>query len=247
MQALRQSLPTRADSAETFEELLDVAERLFAENGIENVPLTRIVARSGQKNRSALHYYFGSREGVVAAVLDRRLKVINAVRQKLLARVEASGAAVAASGARVEARGASVDVVVRAAIESLGDVVLNETWGARYISILAQVVFHPRLLGERDVDRANLSALRHSRQLIEAALPHIPPDVLSRRFQWVSDNCVVVFARWVRDTPAPQRTRTSIQEEIDQLVAYASAALAAPAPTPTTTTKRSRHAKNSVR
>ena len=233
MQALRQSLPARADSAETFEELLDVAEKLFAENGIENVALTRIVARSGQKNRSALHYYFGSREGVVAAVLNRRLKVINVVRQTLLE--------------KAEARGANIDAIVRAAIGSLGDVVLGEPWGARYISILAQVVFHPKLLGERDVDRANLSALRRSRQLIEAALPHIPPEILARRFQWVSDNCVVVFARWVRDTPAAQRTRASLAEEIDQLVAYASAALAAPAPMHSNATKRSLHAKNASR
>src|SRR5215470_14123798 len=105
---LRHSQPARSDSAETFEELLDVAEKLFAENGIENVPLTHIVARSGQKNRSAMHYYFGSREGVVAAVLDRRLQVVNAVREKLLEDFEASGA--------------SVETVTRAAIESLGDV-----------------------------------------------------------------------------------------------------------------------------
>ena len=250
MQQLRQSAPgrpVRADSAETFAELLDVAEKLFAENGIENVPLTRIVAKSGQKNRSALHYYFGSREGVLAAVLDRRLKVINAVREKMLAGVEAHGAPVAPRDPKVETRGADVEAIMRAAIGSLGAVVFDEPWGARYISILAQVVFHPKLLGERDVDRANLSALRRARQLIEAALPHLPSAILSRRLEWVSDNCVVVFARWARDTPTAQRTRTSMDNEIDQLVAYAAAALGAPAPARSNARKRNDHAKNAGR
>ncbi|MBA1675998.1 helix-turn-helix transcriptional regulator, partial [Escherichia coli] len=61
------------DSTETINELLNVAERLFAAEGVEQVALTRIVSVSGKKNRSALHYHFGTREAVVAAVLDRRL------------------------------------------------------------------------------------------------------------------------------------------------------------------------------
>ena len=66
------SRAVRSDAAETIENLLNVAERLFAEDGIENVALTGIVAASGQKNRSALHYHFGSREGVLQAVLNRK-------------------------------------------------------------------------------------------------------------------------------------------------------------------------------
>ncbi|HLK24317.1 MAG TPA: TetR family transcriptional regulator, partial [Caulobacteraceae bacterium] len=57
----------------TTAELLDLAERMFAEGGVENVALTQIVAASSQRNRSALHYHFGSREGVLSALLDRRL------------------------------------------------------------------------------------------------------------------------------------------------------------------------------
>ena len=68
----------RVDVPATPHELLDLAERMFAERGIEHVALTQIVAASRQRNRSALHYHFGSREGVLSALLDRRLAPINA-------------------------------------------------------------------------------------------------------------------------------------------------------------------------
>ena len=76
----------RADSRDTVDDLLNVAEQLFARHGVEQVALTKIVGSSRQKNRSALHYHFGSREGVLKAVLDRRLKHINALRLATLDR-----------------------------------------------------------------------------------------------------------------------------------------------------------------
>src|SRR5215469_11626488 len=69
---------------ETSEELLNAAERLFAERGVENVALTEIVIAACQRNRSAVHYHFGSRDGVLTAVLNRRLQSINARREAAL-------------------------------------------------------------------------------------------------------------------------------------------------------------------
>ena len=141
----------RADSRETVDDLLNVAERLFARHGVEQVALTRIVGSSRQKNRSALHYHFGSREGVLKAVLDRRLKHINALRLETLDR---------------PARCNDLARVIRALVEPLCLVALNEPWGADYISILAQVSFHPTLLGESVLDDANLSSVRRCKKLV---------------------------------------------------------------------------------
>lgn len=49
--------------------LLRAGERLFAEHGIERVRLREINAMAGQRNSSALHYHFGSRDGLVLAIL----------------------------------------------------------------------------------------------------------------------------------------------------------------------------------
>jgi AcrR family transcriptional regulator len=203
----------RADSKETIEELLNVAERLFAKHGVEHVALTRIVASSGQKNRSALHYHFGAREGVLAALLDRRLEHVNALRHKMLDDVAAG-----------EPRLADA---MNAFVAPLCSVVLNEPWGPDYVSILAQVGFHPRLLGDRTLDDANITALRRCRRLIELSLPDVPRAVLSRRFRWFHDGVVVALARWTRKTPRSLWTRAAMQNLIEELVEYGVAGLSA--------------------
>src|ERR1700722_18205110 len=121
-------------AAATVDELLSVAERLFAERGIEYVALTQIVAASSQRNRSALHYHFGSRDGVLTAVLNRRLGPINPRREDRLDALPTPATALQ---------------IVRATIAPLGLVDVEEPWGADYLSILAQVTYHPRLLNEQ--------------------------------------------------------------------------------------------------
>src|SRR5580692_4260425 len=123
-------------AAATIDELLQAAERLFARHGVENVALTQIVAQAGQRNRSALHYHFGDRAGVLAAVLNRRLAPINARREAMMAALPASP---------------SVAEVLRAEIAPLAQVIVEEPWGPDYLSILAQVTYHPQLLGEQGV------------------------------------------------------------------------------------------------
>lgn len=50
--------------------LIEAALSAFAEHGINGVSLRAIVARAGQHNQSAIHYHFGHKQGLVAAVLD---------------------------------------------------------------------------------------------------------------------------------------------------------------------------------
>ncbi|HEV3451217.1 MAG TPA: TetR family transcriptional regulator [Acidimicrobiia bacterium] len=59
------------DASDTRQKLLDAAARAFAENGVFNASLIEITRKAGQRNRGALHYHFGSRDGVLCAVIDR--------------------------------------------------------------------------------------------------------------------------------------------------------------------------------
>lgn len=69
--------------------LLDHAERLIAEQG-PAVPLRRIVQAAQQRNNAAIRYHFGTREQLIAAVIDRRQKELERERLALLA-AEAGG------------------------------------------------------------------------------------------------------------------------------------------------------------
>jgi AcrR family transcriptional regulator len=73
----------RSGSA-TRDKLLDAATRAFAEHGVANASLLEITKQAGQRNRGSLHYYFGSREGVVVAILDRHVGLLAERERELL-------------------------------------------------------------------------------------------------------------------------------------------------------------------
>lgn len=60
--------------------LLDEAERAFGRDGIAGASLREIAERAGHRNRSAVQYHFGGRDGLVLAVLRRRRPEIDAIR-----------------------------------------------------------------------------------------------------------------------------------------------------------------------
>ncbi|MGZ4555958.1 MAG: TetR/AcrR family transcriptional regulator, partial [Mycobacteriaceae bacterium] len=57
----------------TRDELLRAAEYLFARQGVGGTRTKQIVERAGQGNDSAVQYHFGSRQGLLEAILGRHL------------------------------------------------------------------------------------------------------------------------------------------------------------------------------
>ncbi len=73
--------------AGTRERILDAAEELFAEKGIVATSL-RVLTKAAGVNLAAVHYYFGSKEALLDAVLERRAEAVNLERLASLARLE---------------------------------------------------------------------------------------------------------------------------------------------------------------
>jgi AcrR family transcriptional regulator len=71
----------------TREKLIAAATRLFAERGAFDVPLSEVVREAGQRNASAVHYHFGSREQVLVAILEPMLASLRERRRELTARL----------------------------------------------------------------------------------------------------------------------------------------------------------------
>lgn len=65
--------------ASTKEQILDAAETLFAEQGIEGVSLRSLTKEAGV-NLASVHYHFGSKEAVVKAAFTRRIRPVNQER-----------------------------------------------------------------------------------------------------------------------------------------------------------------------
>ncbi len=72
--------------SDTTERILDVAEQMFADAGIDAVSVRSVIEAAGV-NVAAVHYHFGGREELICAVLRRRVVPLNAVRLERLERV----------------------------------------------------------------------------------------------------------------------------------------------------------------
>jgi AcrR family transcriptional regulator len=67
--------------------LLDVAERLFADHGIDGTSL-REITKEAKTNLAAVNYHFSSKDGLIAAVFARRLEPLSAEQSALLDAIE---------------------------------------------------------------------------------------------------------------------------------------------------------------
>lgn len=66
------------------EQMIDAAERLAAEKGLAAMSLREVQVAAGQRNKSAAQYHFGSKEGLVEAVVAARMSAVGAARRQLL-------------------------------------------------------------------------------------------------------------------------------------------------------------------
>ena len=70
---------------------MQAGERLFARKGVDRVRLREINELAGQRNSSALHYHFGSRDGLVLAILRRHQDDVDAEVARQLDQWEREG------------------------------------------------------------------------------------------------------------------------------------------------------------
>jgi TetR/AcrR family transcriptional regulator, regulator of cefoperazone and chloramphenicol sensitivity len=98
-------------------------QRLMATHGPLQVSLKHIQDAAGQKNASALHYHFGGREGLLAAILERHNATIERAR-----------------GVRLEALDSepSLRALVEAVVLPMADELATED-GRYFLRIVAQL------------------------------------------------------------------------------------------------------------
>lgn len=192
--------------------LLDAAERLFAERGIAAVSLREVGAAARQRNNSAAQYHFGSRQGLVEAIVAARSVPIDHRRGELLLALPA-----------------------RPALEELLHVViapLAETAGAPhgaryYLRFLAQVLRDPVVQDAWGSTPPPPSLDAVSRQA-RALLPGLSTPVFARRMSWgmlLALECLADHERHAALQDAP-----TSGEVVAELVHTVAALLRAPSP-----------------
>jgi AcrR family transcriptional regulator len=76
----------RAEATRTL--ILDTAERLYAEHGLQSVSNRQISEAAGQGNNTAVGYHFGTKADLVRAIVRRHQVDVEARRDSLLADID---------------------------------------------------------------------------------------------------------------------------------------------------------------
>ena len=197
--------------------MLDVAEQLFAQKGIDMVSIREIVLASGQANPSAARYHFGTREALIGALLERRIRAINILRVQRLDALEASGEA------------ADVHALISLAVGTLGDIVRTEPWGGNYVRVAAQALFSPQLHLRSLIDPEAWAGHNRLNAKLRALLPDLPEAVFRERIRIFSYEAIYSVARWVQSHGAVTgRNRQKFDAMLRTTRDFLAAGIAAP-------------------
>jgi AcrR family transcriptional regulator len=202
----------------TRQRLLDAATRVFAEQGVETASLIEVARRAGQRNRGAVHYHFGSRTGLLVAVLEQYAGFLAEREGELLALAE-----------RAPARDLApvVEAVVRPAVE------LAETgWRGRcYLVVVAELAES----AQEAMDPEVAAALAHTGgyavyDLLTTRMPPMAEPLRTERLSLLTGFILRSVADRARSVERGQgRAQLDTATFTANLVALAAAMAAAPA------------------
>ncbi|MEC9346774.1 MAG: TetR family transcriptional regulator [Pseudomonadota bacterium] len=155
---------------DTREKLLLTAERLFGERGLNGVSLREITREAGQRNASALHYHFGSREGLISAIFEKRMHYLDQRRMEYLDEVEAEG------------RAGDMRAVAEAAIRPIAEFLWRDDGSSNYVRFLTEMFVTPEFLVSDFVRNKHDLGLQRSYRMVRALVPDIPDNLMRQRF-----------------------------------------------------------------
>lgn len=139
--------------------MIDAAERIVAERGLSALTLRGVQEAAGQSNKSAANYHFGSRDGLIGAVLASRMDPIAVHRRAMLDALDAAPPHGTAALLRALAEAFVVPLARRVLL----------TPGSAYARFLGQAMVSPELAGII-AEHATLRTVEETRGRMIAAL-----------------------------------------------------------------------------
>jgi AcrR family transcriptional regulator len=204
---------------ETRRRLVVAATLGFAEHGVHTASLLEITRQAGQRNRGAVHYHFGSRTGMLVAVLEQHVELLSSRERELLAVAKAQPDTDLASAA---------EALVRPAVE-LGEL---GGQGRAYLMILAQLVEeNPETMDPDVVAALERLGGYDAYALLEQRVPPMPDDLRSERLSLVTAFILRAIADRGRAGERPSgRPQLEPEPFATNLVAMVVGMLSAPTP-----------------
>jgi len=197
--------------------IMEAAEILFADRGIDGVALREIAAAAGQGNNTAVQYHFGSKEQLVYDIFDYRSQMFEPLRDEMLGKAERAG--------QIANPRTLLQVLV------LPHLTICDDNGAHpYSAFLAQYLTRSRAEGiSHPYDRpdAPVPALRRVRTLLAKSCEHVPPAPFRLRVGLVKLMFLNMLMR--RDSGFPTAEQgITLNTLVDDTLDMMTAALVAP-------------------
>ncbi|MEU4422432.1 helix-turn-helix domain-containing protein [Actinoplanes sp. NPDC024001] len=174
--------------------LLVTAERLFAEHGVAAVSSRQISEAAGQGNNAAVGYHFGTKDGLVRALVRGHAEPMERSRRVLLDRF--------AGSADLRDR---VTCLVQPFTDHLAELG-NPSWYARFA---AQVMTEPALRQLAAAELADAPMLRAVTDRLHDCVPHLTPQAQSERDE-MAHTLIVQFCAQRERTAEPDWSATAV-------------------------------------
>ena len=219
---------TPAPCTATRTAILDAAEELFGENGVDGTSVRDIARKSGA-NLGAINYYFGSKDRLAIEVFVRALEPANKRRLAWLGRLEEE-----ADGKPLKIE-TIMEVLIRPMIER-GTEDIHKSDALHQLMARCFHESNPEV--NTFVKERFANVCQRFDTAINRALPELPLDEIFWRMQFVIGAMHHAVGVWLRFDFLPLPTlphnekprRLDVEELIQQLIVCATAAFRAPSP-----------------
>ena len=210
-------------SVDTKTQILDAAESLISEKGIDAVSLRAITA-AASVNLAAVHYHFGSKEALVGKVYERRLGPINQLRLQMLDDVESA----AGDGPP------DLDGVLRALVEPPIRMYFEHEKSSLFMQLCGRIYAEPAEFVQAMFDGIFQEIAARFTVAFERALPELDDVERGWRVQFALGSMIHTLLdseRLARFTDGKCKL-TDSDAVIDRLVNFTAAGMRAPAASP---------------
>jgi len=171
------STSTGRHGPETRSRILDAAEALFVEHGLDATSMRMITTRAGV-NLAAVNYHFGSKDKLIQQVFQRRLAELNRQRLAALDAVEAQ--------AQSSGEGVKPSEVLKAfftpALELATD--MNDG-GHTFMQLLGRTYTEPNAFVRQFLAEEYAATLPRFLIALYASLPGVPREEILWRFHFM--------------------------------------------------------------
>lgn len=204
--------------------LLDAAERLFSQNGIEGTSVREIVTAAGT-NLGAINYHFGTKDRLALEVFARRVEPVNQAR---IARLDALEAGAGRKKLKLEQ---ILDALIRPALES-------EERGAKncddFMRLLSRCFQESNPGVKRFMEEQFAEVSRRFDSAILRVVPGLEPEELFWRMSFLHGGLNHGLQTWLRFDQIPYAVlnpaaaKPDREDLIQRLISFMAAGISVP-------------------